>query len=87
MYKGEVESYLSDVDAYKDCLIREANSKIEETSSEFYSVIDKFNCSARGGKICFQDSVSRIKKIPRIEMRGVLVDRSSLMPLVIFPYL
>ena len=25
----EVESYLSDVDSYKDCLIREANSKMK----------------------------------------------------------
>jgi hypothetical protein len=53
MCKSEVESYLADVDAYKNCLISEANSKIEETSSEASSVIDKFNCYARGESICF----------------------------------
>ena len=52
MCKSEVESYLSDVQSYKDCLINEAKSKMADVSNEASSVIDKFNCYARGSSIC-----------------------------------
>ena len=48
MCKISVKSYLSEVESYKNCLINEATS----VSTEASSVVDKFNCYARGGNIC-----------------------------------
>ena len=72
--KSEVEIYLVDFKAYKNFPVGEANSMVERTFSEVSSVIDNFNCSAWGGSICFYGYTSRIKMMPRIEMRGALVD-------------
>ena len=83
-FKSEVESYLVDVKAYKALPISEANPMAEWPFSEVSSLIDNFNCYAWGGSICLYVHTSRIKKMPRIKMCGVLVDQFSLMPSIIF---
>ena len=47
--KSQVESYISDVEDYIDCLDRE---KIDVTD-EANKTIERFNCKARKGTYCF----------------------------------
>lgn len=46
--KREIESYLSDVDEYRSCLIEEINDTAERANE----VIETFNCKAEGNSYC-----------------------------------
>jgi hypothetical protein len=46
--KSEVESYMSDATSYRSCLINEINS----VKSEVDTVVERFNCKAKGGTFC-----------------------------------
>ena len=45
MCRLEVESYISDMQSYVECVQRDASSKVDEQ-------IDRYNCYARGESFC-----------------------------------
>ena len=50
--KADMESYLSDVDHYTDCIIQEAREKASQAASEANEAIERFNCKAQGNSFC-----------------------------------
>ena len=44
-----MESYASDVDDYKACLLKEAQAKIRQSVDEYNEAVSNFNRRARGG--------------------------------------
>lgn len=51
--KMQVKTYLSEIDEYKECLVRDAKLKISEKTDEANAVIRKFNCIASGQSFCY----------------------------------
>jgi hypothetical protein len=51
--KMQVKTYLSEVDEYKECLVRDTKLKVSQQTVEANKVISKFNCIASGQSFCY----------------------------------
>jgi|GEM_PF-2383748 len=51
--KMQVKTYVSEIEEYKECLVRDAKMKISEKTDEANAVIRKFNCIASGQSFCY----------------------------------
>ncbi len=53
MCRNELESYRRQVQSYIRCLIDEVASEREDKTRKLNRAIDRFNCYAQGGSVCF----------------------------------
>ncbi|WP_156428795.1 hypothetical protein [Magnetospirillum sp. XM-1] len=51
--KIQITAYLSSVDTYNECLIRDAKKKIQDKTNEANRVVNKFNYIVSGKSFCY----------------------------------
>jgi hypothetical protein len=51
--RDEVEQYLAREKQFRDCLVDEANQRIEESKRRARQVVERWNCYAEGNSFCF----------------------------------
>jgi hypothetical protein len=51
--RSEVEQFLAREKEFRDCLVDEANQRIEESKRRSKLVVEKWNCYAKGNSFCF----------------------------------
>jgi hypothetical protein len=50
--RSEVEQFLAREKEFRDCLVDEANQRIEESKRRSKQVVEKWNCYAKGNSFC-----------------------------------
>ncbi len=51
--RGEVEQFLTREKEFRDCLVDDANRRIEESKRRARQAVEKWNCYAKGNSFCF----------------------------------
>ncbi len=52
MCRFSVDQYVQQERAFRQCVVDEANAKVEESRTRVNRVIEQWNCYARGGTFC-----------------------------------